>query len=82
MASPEPKNDFDTKTLLNDHGKDISGLSDKLTKCYSSERYEEFQEAIEKVIGRYLRGNVGWAILVWLITLIGSMLLQRFFKIF
>lgn len=82
MADPEPKKDFDTATLLNDHGKDISGLAEKLGKCYSAERYEDFQEAVEKLVGRYLKSTVGWAIVLWVISLIGSMLIQKFLHIF
>ena len=61
---------------------DIDVLDEKLGKCYSSERYEDFQVAVEKIIGRYLKQNVGWAIALWILSLVGSMLLQKFFKIF
>lgn len=61
---------------------DVNAVQLKVEKCYSSERYEDFQTAVEKIIGRYLKGNVGWAIAVWIFSLVGSMLLQKFFKIF
>lgn len=62
--------------------KDVITLEDKLTKCYSADRYEEFQEAVEKIMSRFLKGTVGWAIFLWLITLIASMLLQKTFSLF
>lgn len=77
----DEKKDFNTDTLLNEHAKDISSLSEKADKCYSSERYEDFQEAVEKITGRYLKGNVGWAIALWIVTLLGTMLVQKFFKV-
>ncbi len=61
---------------------DIDVLDEKLGKCYSSERYEDFQAAVEKIIGRYLKSTVSWAILFYLISLIGSMFLEKIFKIF
>lgn len=60
---------------------DVNALELKVGNCYSSERYETFQGAVEKIISRYLRANVAWAILLWLLTIIGSFLLQKFFKI-
>ena len=78
----DPKKDFNAETLLNTHDKNISDLSEKLNKSYSSERYEDFQEAVEKIVERYIKSKMAWAVLIWLITLIGSMLLQKFFKIF
>lgn len=61
---------------------DISAVHARIDKCYSSENYEKFQESVEKIISRYLKSVVVWAILIWLITLIGSMFLQKFFKVF
>jgi hypothetical protein len=55
----EPKKDFDTATLLNDHGKDITGLSEKLAKCYSSERYEDFQAAVKKNVLEVMGSDEG-----------------------
>jgi hypothetical protein len=57
---------------------DLTAIQERVDKCYSSERYEDFQTAVEKIMGRYLKGNIGWAVVVWIITLIGSMLLQKF----
>lgn len=53
----EVKKDFDTATLLNEHGGDISRLGDKVAKCYSSERYEKFQDAVEKIALRTIDGT-------------------------
>src|SRR3990167_1682320 len=50
MPPTEPKKDFDTATLLNDHGKDISGLGEKISKCYSKENFQIFQEDVEKIV--------------------------------
>lgn len=61
---------------------DVNAIQEKVEKCYSKERYEDFQEAVEKVIGRYLKSVVAWGVLIWLITLIGSMLAQKFLNIF
>lgn len=79
--SSEIKKDFDPETLLRDHGKDISGLAEKLGKCYSSERYEDFQGAVEKIAWRYFRSNVAWGAFIWLVTIIVSILVQKFFNI-
>ncbi len=76
-----PEQDFNTKELLNEHKKDISTLGEKVTKCYSSENYEYFQTAVEKIVSRYLKASVGWAIVVWITTMVGSMLLQKFTNI-
>lgn len=78
----EPKKDFNAETLINEHGKDISGLVDKVTKCYSSERYEEFQGAVEKITLRYIKSQMAWAVLIWLVTLIVSMIVEKIFKVF
>lgn len=59
---------------------DVDALDAKVSRCYSQDKYEEFLEAVEKIILRYLKGKIGWAVLLWLITLIGSMLLQKFFR--
>lgn len=64
------------------YSEDVNALQEQVDKCYSQQRYEDFQMAVEKIIGRYLRSVVGWAVFVWLVTLIGSMLLQKFFNIF
>lgn len=61
---------------------DISAVHARIDKCYSSENYEKFQESVEKIISRYLKSVVGWGVFIWLITLIGSMLLQKFFNLF
>lgn len=61
---------------------DVTALDEKLGRCYSQDRYEEFQSATEKIIVRYLKGNVGWAAVVWVLTLIGSMVLQKFVHVF
>lgn len=60
----------------------IDPLSQRVEKCYSQERYEEFQEAVEKIIERYLKSVVGWAVFLWLMSVIGSMFLQKIFNIF
>jgi hypothetical protein len=61
---------------------DVNAIHEKVEKCYSKERYEDFQGAVEKIISRYLKSVVGWGVFIWLVTLIGSMLLQKFFSIF
>jgi pheromone shutdown protein TraB len=60
----------------------VDVLSGKVEKCYSSERYEDFQDAVEKIMSRYLKSNVGWAIIVWILSLLGSMLAEKFLHIF
>lgn len=60
----------------------IDPLTAKVEKCYSQERYEDFQKAVEKIIARYLKSVIGWAGLVWIATIIGSMFLQKLLKIF
>ena len=49
MPPSDPKKDFDTTALLIEHKGDISRLVEKVAKCYSEERYEEFQLAVEKI---------------------------------
>lgn len=61
---------------------DVNAIQEKVDKCYSQERYEEFQGAVEKIVSRHLKSNLGWGVLLWLITLIASMLLQKIFGIF
>lgn len=59
MPPPEIKTDFDTKALLNDHGKDITGLGERIAKCYSQDRYEDFQNAVEKIVLKTMGGKDG-----------------------
>jgi len=59
MPPSEIKTDFDTKTLLNDHGKDITGLGERVAKCYSQDRYEEFQTAVERIALKTMGGKDG-----------------------
>ncbi len=61
---------------------DVSALEGKVDKCYSEERYKDFQTAVEEIISRYLKGQLGWAVLLWLITLIASMLAEKFLHVF
>lgn len=61
---------------------DVSVLEERVDKCYSAERYEDFQTAVEKIVGRYLKGIVGWAAGAWLLSIIGSMLAQKFLNLF
>lgn len=46
----DPKKDFNAVNLLQEHQKDITGLGEKLLKCYSIERYEDFQTAVKKIM--------------------------------
>ncbi len=64
------------------YSEDVNALQEQVDRCYSEQRYEAFQNAVEKIIGRYNKTVFGWAILLWLITLIASMLLQKFFNVF
>lgn len=59
MPPLEIKTDFDAKTLLNDHGKDITGLGEKVAKCYSQDRYEDFQNAVERIVLKTMGGKDG-----------------------
>ncbi|MEK7148251.1 MAG: hypothetical protein AAB758_03050 [Patescibacteria group bacterium] len=61
---------------------DVNAIQEQVERCYSKDRYEDFQEAVEKITERFLKGKVGWAVFIWLITLIASMLAQKFFAIF
>ena len=56
---PDPKKDFDVSTLVQEHGKDITGLGEKLAKCFSEERYSVFQEHVEKIVLKTLGGKDG-----------------------
>ncbi len=60
------------------YAQDVNALQEQVDNCYSSERYEQFQEAVEKIIWRYLKGFVGFAVFLWLATLLASMLAQKF----
>jgi len=60
---------------------DVNAIQEQVDKCYSSSRYEAFQDAVEKIILRYLKGFIGFAVFIWLVTLIASMLAQRFWNI-
>lgn len=61
---------------------DVNAIEEKVSKCYSTERYEDFQLAVEKIVWRYIKSNIAWAVLLWLITLIASMLVEKFLHIF
>lgn len=57
---PQPAGtDFDPKTMLNEHGKDISGLSAKVDKCYSELNYQKFQEDVKKITIETIGGEDG-----------------------
>lgn len=64
------------------HAEDVNALQEQIEKCYSAERYEDFQTAVEKIIGRYLKTFIAWGLLLWLSSIIGSMLIQKFWGIF
>lgn len=51
--------DFDPHALLKDHEKDITGLGEKVSKCYSQDRYEEFQSVVEKIVLKTISGKDG-----------------------
>lgn len=38
---------------------DIDVLDEKVGKCYSLERYEEFQDAVEKIVLKTISGETG-----------------------
>ncbi len=61
---------------------DVNAIQEKVDKCYSKERYEDFQTAVEKIIDRHLKSIIGWSVFVWLASLLGSMFLQKIFNIF
>lgn len=61
---------------------DINAVHARIDKCYSSESYKNFQDAVEEIIGRYLKGNVGWVIALWIISLLGSMIAEKVLHIF
>jgi hypothetical protein len=61
---------------------DIDVLGEKVSKCYSSERYEEFQQAVEKITWRYIKSFIGFGVFLWLISLIASMLAQKYLNLF
>ena len=60
---------------------DIDVLGEKVSKCYSSERYEEFQTAVEKIIWRYIKSFIGFAVFLWIASILASMMLQKYFGI-
>lgn len=64
------------------YAEDVTAIQERVDKCYSTERYEEFQGTVEKIIGRYMKSVLGWSLLVWVASLIGSMFLQKVFSIF
>lgn len=61
MPTEEPKKDFHAEQLVQEHSKDISGLGEKLGKCYSEERYNVFQEHVEKIVIKTLGSKDGRA---------------------
>ena len=111
MAKENQKSDFDAGELAKtteQHEKTISKFNTRITdletrftnlkRCYSTERYEEFQEAVEKIILKTLETNNGeekikkhvesyfkmkivWVALFWLISIIATALIQKYFKI-
>jgi hypothetical protein len=49
-----------------------------MEKCYSSERYKDFQDAVEEIIGRYVAGRLWGALALWLVTIIGTAFAEKF----
>lgn len=105
MAEKNQKTDFDEGKIaeatqpLDTRISDLEIKTSNLGKCYSAERYEQFQEAVEKIVLRTLESNDGeekikkhvesyfkmkivWGVLIWLITLIATAFIQKYFKIF
>jgi hypothetical protein len=62
--------------------KDITVLEEHVNKCYSAERYEDFQAAVEKIIARYIKQVLVWGALVWIASLIVSMIAEKFLHLF
>ena len=77
---------------------DVNAIDEKVERCYSQDRYEEFQEAVEKIVlkkigsedggekikkhaGDYFQSKFGWVVFIWVVTLIVSMLLQKFLNV-
>lgn len=60
---------------------DVSAIDEKVKNCYSQDRYEAFQAAVEKIVARYLKSVIGWAVGLWIASVILSMLAQKFFGI-
>ncbi|MFM2383823.1 MAG: hypothetical protein RIQ72_395 [Candidatus Parcubacteria bacterium] len=61
---------------------DVNALQEQVDRCYSKDRYEIFQEAVEKITTRHLKGTLGWVVFVWIVTIVASILIQKFFKVF
>ena len=61
---------------------DVNAISEKVERCYSKDRYEDFQEAVEKICGRYMKFTLGVITIIWLLTIFASMLAQKFFGVF
>ena len=51
---------------------EVNAIHAKIEKCYSAEKYEEFQSAVEKIVSRYLKSNVFWLVLLWIITTVAG----------
>lgn len=62
--------------------KDVSVLESRVDKCYSSERYEDFQGAVEKIVVRHLKSTVGWIGLLWVVSLVASVVAEKFLHLF
>ena len=64
------------------YAEDVTAIQERVDKCYSTERYESFQDAVEKIVWRYIKSNIAWAVLIWLITLVASMIAQKYLHLF
>lgn len=60
---------------------DLTQIHAKLDRCFTQDKYEDFQDAVEKIVGRYLKGKVGWAIAAWIVSILGSMLAQKYLNV-
>jgi len=61
---------------------DVNAIEEKLDKCYSKDRYKDFQADVEEIMGRYLSGKVWGLVALWIISILGSFLAQKFLNIF
>ena len=73
MAKKLPEELRTTATL-----EDVNSLSEDIGRCYSKDRFEEFQEAVEKIATKHFKGMIGWFGLLWILSIVVTVLLQKF----
>ena len=70
--------DEDLAGLTKDHSYAIDYLKEKMDKCYSSERYEDFQTAVRKIVDEQIKMKWIYGIFIWILTTIITVVIGKY----